>query len=104
MNYTTIIEGHTIEIKGSGSGSLDPWTSEYAREKGIGLMCTSDMAEFILLDGDDVWKIRNWGVKVPEMKTWNEVEQFLGEHCTHYGSLKEMKLRIKGMKKKKNGK
>ena len=53
------IFGHTIDLRSSASGSLDPWTSDYAKTYEVGIMCTDDMAEFALIDGEHIFKIRN---------------------------------------------
>lgn len=54
------IEGHTIEIRGSGTGSVDPWSGDFARSIDLGLMCTSDMAEFMLIDGQHIYKFESF--------------------------------------------
>lgn len=55
------IEGHTIEIRGSSTGSIDPWTIEKATEFGISLSGTSDLAEFIRIDGEHIYKLKKIG-------------------------------------------
>ena len=50
------IDEHTIEFQGSGTGSIDPWSSEYARKINVSVMCTADMAEFMLVDGSHIYK------------------------------------------------
>lgn len=56
MIYEKKLFGHTIEVRGSGSGSLDPWSGDFARSINLSLMCTSDMAEFMLIDGEHIYK------------------------------------------------
>lgn len=51
--------GHTIEFRGSGTGSLDPWSGDYAHEQGVSIMCTADMASFVLIDGERVFRIKH---------------------------------------------
>lgn len=53
------IFGHTIEFKESGTGSLDPWSADYAHEQNVNMMCTDDMASFALIDGERVFRIKN---------------------------------------------
>lgn len=62
MNNTFQIEGHTIEFRTSASGSLDPWTSEYARNINFPLMCTADMAKFMLVDGSHIYKFESFEI------------------------------------------
>jgi len=59
MYHTVEFDGHKIEFRSSGSGSLDPWTSEYARSLGVGIMCTSDMGEFMLIDDEHIYKFES---------------------------------------------
>ena len=53
------IFGHTIEFRGSGTGSLDPWSADYAHEQNVSMMCTADMASFALIDGERVFRIKH---------------------------------------------
>ena len=52
------IDGHTIEFR-SGSGSLNPWSSEYCRKIGLSLMCTSDCVDYAMIDGEKIYRMRN---------------------------------------------
>ena len=84
--------GHTIEFRGSGTGSLDPWSADYAHEQGVSMMCTTDMAEFALVDGEYVYKIRHGFVRVyNELKNaidnktascWHEVFAIFNKYIT----------------------
>lgn len=107
-------DGHTIEIRGSSSGSLDPWTGDFTREIDCPLMCTSDMADFILIDGDDIYKLRSFndGRELHEMiqngiiENWDMfINEWLNpklekKHIRNFGSLKQSKENIKYLKKK----
>ena len=55
MGKTYNISGHTIEFR-SGSGSLDPWSSEYSRQIGLSLMCTSDIVDYVIVDGEKIYR------------------------------------------------
>lgn len=59
MNKKFEIEGHTLEFRSSGSGSIDPWTIDYADEHKIGLMGTCDIRDYLLVDGDLIYEVRN---------------------------------------------
>lgn len=59
-DYKKELFGHTVEVRGSGTGSLDPWAGDYARSIDLSLMCTADMAEFMLIDGDHIYKFHRW--------------------------------------------
>lgn len=37
MNYKVEIDGHTFEFRYSSTGSLDPWSGDYAHENNINL-------------------------------------------------------------------
>ena len=50
--------GHTIDLSVSGSGSIDPWTSDYARENGVSCWGTCDMGLFALVDGEKIFKMK----------------------------------------------
>ena len=52
--------GHTLEIRGSGTGSVDPWSQDFAHSIDVSLMCTSDMAEFMLIDGQKIYKFESF--------------------------------------------
>lgn len=52
--------GHTIEIRGSGTGSIDPWSGDFANSIDLNLMCTADMAEFMLIDGQKIYKFESF--------------------------------------------
>lgn len=52
------VAGHTVEVRYSPTGSCDPWTLDYAREKGVCLMCTSDVANFLLVDRDKLYRLK----------------------------------------------
>ena len=56
MKYDCEIEGHKISLLSNGTGSIDPWSEEYARSIGVSLMCTADMADFMLVDGTHIYK------------------------------------------------
>ena len=107
MKYKTKIDGHTIEIRSNNTGSIDPWSLDYADENGISLMITSDMAEFALVDGEDIYQIRNFrgsilGEKLinSEFDTFDEVIDWLNENSTK--SRKTLSEMIDILSKRKN--
>jgi hypothetical protein len=51
-------DGHTIEVVLNGTGSVDPWSCEFAKSIDLGIMCTSDLGYFMLIDGSRVYKIK----------------------------------------------
>lgn len=96
MNGKYELFGHTIEVRGSGTGSLDPWSGDYAREHNISVMCTSDMANFILVDGDEVYRIKHGQISFCNsienggFSSWEEVQQVIDIYTDRkFGSLKE---------------
>jgi len=56
------IEGHTVEVRISGTGSCDPWSQAYADKIGVSLMCTADMAVFMLVDDSRVFRLEDWSL------------------------------------------
>lgn len=94
LKENVTIEGHTLEYSYSGTGSRDPWTSKFLRDHNINkfMLCTADVAYFILVDGDTVYKHRSDISKfedVKEMSSWEEVQDWLNMHCDEPYSLKE---------------
>ena len=52
--------GHTIEIRSNSTGSIDPWSLDYAQSIDLSLMCTSDLGEFMLIDGQKIYKFESF--------------------------------------------
>ena len=81
-SYKTEIEGHTVEVRYSGTGSHDPWSGKYLRDNNIGLMCTADVAHFALVDGDTVYKL-SWRFHEfcdANFERWDDALQWLKEN------------------------
>ena len=78
LQYKTEIEGRSIEIRGNRTGSIDPWSLDYATENNIRLMITSDMGVFILLDGEDIYRTNSWGIELSEKLINGEINTFQG--------------------------
>jgi hypothetical protein len=89
------IDNHTIEFRINSTGSMDPWSLDYAHNLKLTFMITADMAEFILVDGDDIYKVRDWGTIQEDMfakqsiTTWEEAKTLLNDKCKYIGSLKK---------------
>lgn len=88
------VEGHTLEYRYSGTGSMDPWTRKYLKDNDMlgGMLCTADVAYFILVDGDTVYK--KFGnlsrfEDVKEMTSWSDVQEWLNKNCEEPYSLQE---------------
>lgn len=77
--------GHNIEVRVSNSGSHDPWTGDYAREKGVGLIGTADIKTFILIDGETVYSLKRGGqlhfinALQQEFSSWEEVQKTINK-------------------------
>jgi len=106
-------DGHTIEVVLNGTGSVDPWSCEFARSIDLGIMCTSDLGYFMLIDGNLVYKIERGNIAV-ELETllakdyfdsWEKFEEtWLKPHleekyCVKYWYTLEES--IEGLKKRK---
>ncbi len=78
MQYKTEIDGHSIEIKSNHTGSIDPWSLDYATKNNISLLITSDTGIFILIDGEDVYRVTSWGIKLAERLINGEINTFQG--------------------------
>lgn len=102
MNHKKEIEGHTFEYSYSGTGSLDPWSGDYAHENNISLMVTSDVAFFVLVDGDSLYRMRCDGYSFVDSNftTYNEVMEWLSKHAEPKGSLKESIQSLKEYKER----
>ena len=100
MGITKEIDGHTIEIRCSGSGSIDPWTGDYARELGVGLVGTSDVKNFVLVDGNIIYRLRRGYIPLMEniaSLSFEEVMETLSTHDS-FGTLEESKKEIDELK------
>lgn len=98
------IDGHSAEYRVSPSGSLDPWTSDYANSLGVGIMCTADMAGFILIDGEHIYKLKNGIFSVvlsnEKFNSWDSFNEWLLENKERYfGTLSQSKSDVDEMKK-----
>ena len=94
LKENVTIEGHTLEYSYSGTGSRDPWTSKYLRDHNINkfMLCTADVAYFILVDGDTVYKTIGNGSSfedVMKMTSWEDAQTWLNKNCEEPYSLKE---------------
>lgn len=95
--------GHSIKHGLSGFGSIDPWTLEYRINNNIPFMGTSEVAHFVLIDGDHIYKIRNAlrffdELKSPEITSWDEVLKILDKYVVEdFGSLSEDINRLSGV-------
>lgn len=95
--------GHLVEIDSSGTGSIDPWTQDYANEHNIPLMGTTDIGYFVLIDGNHIYKIRNQykfykELELSDVTSWDDVMKILDKHMVDYfGTLEDSKKLIDGM-------
>lgn len=48
---------HKVEYRYSGTGSLSPWHQEAYAEKNRFMMCTADVAYFVRVDNDKIYRI-----------------------------------------------
>lgn len=83
-----MIKGHTLEFRTSSSGSIDPWTMDYASEHKIGIIGTADIKDFVKVDNTWIYKItRGFTASFynkysnDELKTWEEVQDWLNNNC-----------------------
>lgn len=95
MDYSFTTEGHTFEFRSCPTGSIDPWSLDYARENNIHLVGTSDFADFILIDGDTLYKLRGYNPKQLEplmngtIQGFDNVMQLINKIAYSFGFLKE---------------
>ena len=100
MNKIKEIDGHTIEVCYSGSGSIDPWSGEYARELGVALWGTSDIRYFALVDGSRIYRIQDNYTQFIEALdgiSFEELEKLLSTQ-DNFGTLEERKKDIDRLK------
>lgn len=100
MNFKTEIEGHTLEFRECHTGSYNPWALDFADEHKLPLMITSDMAEFLLLDGDAVYRLKDYGVTFDpdEITTWKDVKSWIDKYCSPRKSLTKTLASLKEYK------
>ena len=100
-NIVREIDGHTIEVRYSGSGSIDPWSGEYATKVGVALWGTSDVRYFALVDGNLIYRLHDGGItkfiSTIENLSFEEVMNVLST-CDSFGTLEERKKDIDRLK------
>lgn len=101
------IDGHTIEFR-SGSGSLNPWSSEYSREIGLSLVCTSDCVDYVMIDGEKIYRLRSFTKKMQlvddllndVIASWDELMFFHKDAFEDFvGNFSEIKKELDQAKK-----
>ena len=106
MVYT--IEGHSIDIRYSGSGSIDPWSGEYGRAIGVSRFGTSDVREFALVDGDEIYRFRSSILlKFNDLfekgdLDWEKAFKYIVDNGEPFGSLKEITDSLDEAKKRQD--
>lgn len=103
------IDGHhCLEFEMSGSGSIDPWSGAYARGIGVTQWGTADLGDFVLVDGDGVYRLRSTPTRFNDFwqksdKTWETAIKWVEDNKeSYFGSLKEMKKDLDERKKKQD--
>ena len=102
LNYKKEIEGHTVEIKYSHTGSMSSWESEYCRENNINLMITADIANFALVDGDTIYKLKHnvYDFVDANFSKWEDAYNWLETNNRDKYSLKESLEKLSKLKGK----
>ncbi len=73
MNLTEKIGEHTIEIRTSSMGSINPWLYDILTIYHISTMGTADMRDYIRYDGK-IYSFENYGNKVTDIiQYWKEL-------------------------------
>lgn len=94
------IDGHTIEVSYSGSGSIDPWSGEYAIKMDVALWGTSDVRYFALVDGSRIYRLQdNYAQFIESLDgiSFEELEKLLLTQDS-FGTLEERKKDIDRLK------
>ena len=110
------LDGHTIEFRTGSTGSASPWGLDFAESIGLSLMVTSDIRDFILVDGESVYAFDSVGESINlaqsiyieydgKLRTWEDFKQVLknleqSHKVRYFGSLSETKKQYKLSKKK----
>ena len=101
------IGGHAIEFR-SGSGSLNPWSSEYCREIGLSLMCTADCVDYVMIDGEKIYRLSRTSKKMQliddllndAIASWDELMFFHKDAFDKFvGNFSEIKKELDQAKK-----
>lgn len=86
--FNVMIKGHTLEFRSSCSGSIDPWTMDYAAEHKIPLFGTDDIEDFVKVDNLWIYKLAYCCAEKfielysnEKMQTWEEVQDWLNNNC-----------------------
>ena len=112
MGNTYKIEEHTIEFK-DGSSTLNPWSSEYCSQIGLGLMCTADLTPYMRVDGEKIYRLRRHYGKYHDLiealensavvVTWEDVQTIFEELFEDFiGNFSEMKVRLDEAKREED--
>lgn len=95
--FNVMIKGHTLEFRSSCSGSIDPWTMDYAAEHKIPLFGTADIKDFVKVDNLWIYKIIHGFTagfykkySNEELKTWEEVQDWLNNNCKLIGNVNDI--------------
>lgn len=98
------LDGVSIKVEHSSSGSIDPWTYEYAAQKRVGLVGTSDIGLFTLI-GEHIYKLDNiserdfiFEITNRDFTGVEELLRFVETIGRDFGMLSEEKKRIDEMK------
>lgn len=96
------IEGHRFEWSYSSTGSIDPWSLDFCETHHISLVCTADVAFFILVDGNEIWKEKGYGSSFQdeEFKCYEDCLAWLEKNCRYEGTLEESLKSLKEYKER----
>lgn len=95
--FNVMIKGHTLEFRSSCSGSIDPWTMDYAAEHKIPLFGTADIKDFVKVDNLWIYKLAYCRTEKfielysnEKMQTWEEVQDWLNNNCKLIGNVNDI--------------
>lgn len=98
INWKKEIDGHTIEYSYGSTGSIDPWSLDFANQNNIALIVTSDIAYYFLVDNSEIFKDKRYTNSPDpyEMDTFDSISEYLSNYTEYNGNLQE---RIDKLKK-----
>ena len=96
-NWKKEVDGHIIEYRYGSTGSIDPWSLDFADKNNIGLIVTDDVAYYYLVDNNDVYMEIGY-IKRPDpydMNSFDDINEYLTKYTKYIGKLQDKIEKLK---------
>ena len=90
-NWKKEVDGHIIEYRYGSTGSIDPWSLDFADKNNIGLIVTADVSYYYLVDNNDVY-IEIGYINRPDpydMNSFDDINEYLIKYTKYIGKLQD---------------